>query len=461
MNLEIFIVLKNISDNNIPGLAQLEIISTNISLEYTIGAFMFSQKPELYHSDNNPELSQTFKKRKGTSAILGHSYETKLLMLFLLRGLTKTDDFYLAANMQEAGDFDDIVFKYRYRDQYGNEKLKIIFLQAKHRENLNNKITYNEITNKYFNSYSEIKRQFSEEQRNPIFRGEFEDLDCDFIIYTNAPQPNISITFKRVAIEAEEKIFNFTKHYFKPDESIDFSKKEFFENLKFFSDQPNESKLSKIIVNEIQNIYGVTLLNAKLIFLDVQEKIQKWSVESVRYLRKSDEFFENAKRNINQLSLIHLTLEYRNKVQEFGVNFKEDAIQELQLNDFLTSQKFNKQVFNIVTKQNTLTAIKIHQILQVTPEYQEYYIFMQLESVLRLQNHVMQAFKGNNNLLIIECKPTESNIEDLYKDLKDIISEPNKKIILITQKNDSLANRLKHDFAINSKYQEIIDKKMT
>lgn len=141
----------------------------------------------------------TFNRRQGTSGIRGQLYEIELLMLLLLEGMKKKEDkelenFRLATNMEEAGDFDDVVFKYKYNEG-GEEKSKIIFLQAKHRQNPEKeKITVDKLLSKsdkgdfllkkYFTSYRKIKQQFSEGEVDPIFGSKFED--SNFIIYTNA-----------------------------------------------------------------------------------------------------------------------------------------------------------------------------------------------------------------------------------------------------------------------------------
>ena len=97
--------------------------------------------------------------------------------------------------MEEARDFDDVVFAYR-ENHGGIGKSKIIFLQAKHREKVKKEISLETLLaelesgdfllKKYFSSYREIKQQFSEEGNvgHPIFGSNFED--SDFIIYTNS-----------------------------------------------------------------------------------------------------------------------------------------------------------------------------------------------------------------------------------------------------------------------------------
>ena len=62
---------------------------------------------------------------------LGHSYESKILSLFLIRGTDKGDEFELANNVESlGGKFHDLIFKYKVS---GNEEWRYRYLQAKHR----------------------------------------------------------------------------------------------------------------------------------------------------------------------------------------------------------------------------------------------------------------------------------------------------------------------------------------
>src|SRR4051812_46480133 len=94
-------------------------------------------------------------------------------------------------------------------------------------------------------------------------------------------------------------------------------------------------------------------------------------------------------------------------MEKFGIEFMQDIIHELQLHNFLT--KDNRQIFILVTEYNTLSAIKLSQVLQGIIEYKNDYIFIRLSSLLHIQEHIIEAFKSeSNNLLIIECEEDKS-----------------------------------------------------
>lgn len=165
-------------------------------------------------------------KRFGESGLSGQLYEMVLSMFFLLQGLAKKqsgqiENFYLATNLEEAGEFDDVLFKYKYKDKDGIEKAKIIFLQAKHKEHPDStkeRVNFEKFFRQsgkkgdftlkdYFRSYLEVKYYFSKsDAENPITEGNFDELDCDFIIYTNALS-NLNKKPKNI----EEIIANYTQ----------------------------------------------------------------------------------------------------------------------------------------------------------------------------------------------------------------------------------------------------------
>ena len=104
-----------------------------------------------------------------------------------VRALHKTEEFYLASNVDGAGAFDDLVFRYRLREP---DVWKTCFIQLKHKKNGGTiqvsdltKTTGNFSLLKYFKSYCEIKNN-SDTHPNLKQCGPF--VDFEFVIYTNA-----------------------------------------------------------------------------------------------------------------------------------------------------------------------------------------------------------------------------------------------------------------------------------
>ena len=104
------------------------------------------------------------------------------------RALHKTEEFYLASNVDAAGAFDDLVFRFRLKDP---DVWKTCFIQLKHkksevaitRSNLTKISDKNFCLFKYFDSYCQIK---SEASTDPNLKhcGPFDEFE--FVIYTNA-----------------------------------------------------------------------------------------------------------------------------------------------------------------------------------------------------------------------------------------------------------------------------------
>ncbi len=155
----------------------------------------------------NRSTVETYTKRTGAAGAEGHFLEISLLTLCKLRGDQQQKDFYLAGNLESAGDFDDIVF--RYRDD--NDRENVIFLQSKFKQNPNHKITIKTFETdhdwplqKYFESFVHIMDEFKKSGFNdPIFGGKKDNLNCHFVIYTNA---NRHDDMKEHVIEVENPL---------------------------------------------------------------------------------------------------------------------------------------------------------------------------------------------------------------------------------------------------------------
>jgi len=113
-------------------------------------------------------------------------YEIKMAAFLFARALHKTEEFRLASNVDGLGAFDDMVFRYRLKEQ---EVWKTCFIQFKHKKT-EGKIQLSSLINmsgdfslfKYFESYCQIKSKASTDH-NLKHCGPFDDFQ--FVIYTN------------------------------------------------------------------------------------------------------------------------------------------------------------------------------------------------------------------------------------------------------------------------------------
>jgi hypothetical protein len=170
-------------------------------------------------------------------------------------------------------------------------------------------------------------------------------------------------------------------------------------------------------------------------------------------------FFKEAKEKISSLELIGLTLEYRAKIEAYGIAFSEKPSG---LINFLDSHE--RQVFNLVSPHKTiLSSIKVCKTLKGIYKYQkdDSHIFILLSTLLLIKDSVIKTFESrtSNNLLVIECQAAEKNVDELYHQLSEVTrSNDNKKIILITQENDPLAGKFKNNFS-GDRYEDKKDER--
>ncbi|CAB3230651.1 unnamed protein product [Arctia plantaginis] len=192
--------LPGIKDNNIQEQPDAEQSASNSNTQFDIVNEIQrntrkNETPQKKEKEPKQKNKYVYQKRPGTSGICGQLYETKLLTLILLRALNNNDiiEFLLGTNIYDLGAMDDIVL--RYKKKY-SQKSKIIFIQAKHREDTNKeKLTLEDIFKangdfsfqKYLQSYLKILQILHSGKNNQMFQNQ-NDVECDFIIYTPITQ---------------------------------------------------------------------------------------------------------------------------------------------------------------------------------------------------------------------------------------------------------------------------------
>jgi hypothetical protein len=71
-----------------------------------------------------------FRRRPGMDGLHGMMYERKMAAFMFARALHKTEEFFLASNVDGVGAFDDLVFRYRLK---GSDVWKTCFIQLIHK----------------------------------------------------------------------------------------------------------------------------------------------------------------------------------------------------------------------------------------------------------------------------------------------------------------------------------------
>jgi hypothetical protein len=166
---------------------------------------------------------------------------------------------------------------------------------------------------------------------------------------------------------------------------------------------------------------------------------------------------------VAQLVLIGPTSEYTRKLQETVMSFERLPAQ---LHDFLNPPvpSAQEKIFNFITPVTAtlLGSIKVNQALQASPSYGRDggYIFIRLSTLLRLQAQVIQAFrKPETSLLIVECKPQEKSVDNLYCALSNLLlNAENKRLLLIAPANDPFVEKFNGHFSAHEQEKiQVVD----
>jgi hypothetical protein len=165
-------------------------------------------------------------------------YEIKMAAFLFVRALHKTAEFRLASNVDGLGAFDDLVFRYRLKEQ---NVWKTCFIQLKHKEK-GGTFPQSSLINmsgefslfKYFESYCQIKSKLSTEQSLKHY-GKFDDFE--FVIYTNA-RIKTNSSLERANSEHLSILSSGTNggKYITFDEAVDTEVFKFFEDLSKYQD---------------------------------------------------------------------------------------------------------------------------------------------------------------------------------------------------------------------------------
>lgn len=252
------------------------------------------------------------------------------------------------------------------------------------------------------------------------------------------------------------EIGNFPKLNLPNDSIADINNdiKSYFDHLVLALKQPSEIALDKIIREEMGKDEEINLIDSDFLASQFLKQILDWMKEKEgRFLDYKDglKFFNDMKIKLASLVLTCPSLEYRSKFEELNIEFNGV---ETELKNFLDPYNKN-QIFNFISPPDTvLGSIKVYQTLKSIPAYKQddSYIFIRLNSFLRIQDRVANAFNSQSKrLLIIECKPREETVQESYEELFKVIAS-NKKIVLITEEDNMLSKLFKMMFG--SKYVE-------
>jgi len=374
----------------------------------------------------------------------GQQFEIKLAAVIGLRGMKRGDDFELATNVKDAGNFDDLFYTANGR-RY--------FLQLKHTENpdtthLQPKDLV-ELLHKCFESYYEI-----------------EDKDkSEFIIYTNKRLGRMLSSHERndtadntvesvFKTSKKGEIFNFTRDnnkkidvYSGVEKLVKGSKQfgdlsiseqnnkfsmitEFLEKLIMVIGQKGQLKLDKVIYKEIKKgneikvgreVYGQVIRYFKM-RLEIwwRNKNEKMTPETLR------NWLQEAKTKACASVVRSLFKSCTKTVRGTGMRFSNDEVSRLQ------TELSDKRAVHLRSDALTLCSILLLDCLD-TPKC----IFVTFESLQSNKNMLLHAWLGGHwEWLTVFCDSTvrHSDISDTCLEISAIIqcALSDKRVIILT-----------------------------
>jgi hypothetical protein len=231
------------------------------------------------------------------------------------RGLNRTEEFRLASNLDGAGVFDDLVFKYRLKER---DVWKTCFIQLKHKKN-GGKIKRSCLKQisgdfslfKYFQSYCEIKKNAA---TNPNLKkcGLFDDFE--FVIYTNGSMKSNSqlqggISDPLSILSSEEDSGKY----------LTFNKNQDKDIFEFFE------KISKVYEG-----------------IRKKGKLEKEESELYRNVKKTVEMIQNSAPNIKEFKIL-------------------DILKSEQNTDYVTMSTEEEEKCDFTLVEEFLSKVKIFQ----------------------------------------------------------------------------------------------------
>lgn len=396
---------------------------------------------------NEKFFAKYYPKLSGCAGIKGSLYQINLLTIYLLNGSKSFQSLRLSTENKTAGKFDDVVLE--------TLPNKGFLLQAKHRQN--KKITCDDLytTNPdkdhfslpmYYLSYQKIKNNFEVQKMtlctntdlkcsrgcNPteIVEGYLEEDDPLYFPDMKHCRYTFSDTIVSfLALKAKEYKDNHLKdqtfaHNVYDDDQV----KEFLSKFQLVTGYSNGNDLESVVERMLQKENYCSRYDTR---------------DCSKYLNnKMVEWFESEKgRYLTQDTLKIFLSEFRsNKFCEKLRNFQMD------IGGNGTDYSGAKRLLLLDSRRGyVLNMIKVYCALYGSKS--KYFFLSPNEDVSR-QIEMVEAFRGSSYDTLVACFKISDSVRagEICDKLTDLVSTDkysNKRIILITGRNDPLGNLLK------------------
>ena len=406
----------------------------------------------------------------------GNQFEIKMAAVIGLRGMGRGDNFELATNVIDAGNFGDIVYT------AGGRRY---FLHLKHTDNPGtNRLVHSELVpllNSCFETYINMA----------------DKDESEFIIYTNqhlgsrllnhkVEEPDVDTIFKT---SEREKIYKFTPDDDKENDVYTLLEESMMKNKEYkcLSDQEKESKPKRI--KEFLN---------KLIIVTGQK--DQWELDDLI----AEEIINQDKIQVDHEVYTSILRHFKMRLENWWSNGKEKMTPET-LRAWLQKAKTEscvpvvRRLFDSCTKQLVSTEIKfsdreksrlqkelsnkraVHlrsdapslcRILLLACLPQSKSIFVTLELLQSNDNMLLYAWLGGHwEWLIVSCDSTvrQSDISETFIKISEILKHhyPTKRVIILTASSvqeikgfDPVEHKFKFEQLSKQSQEMVLDKKI-
>jgi ankyrin repeat protein len=450
--------------------------------------------------ENSVRDKKFYEKTSGSTKLSGPMYEVESVALLFLQAINKGLRFHLAANMQIARPFDDIVFICKVRNES-----KAYFFQLKHKENRNYKIKRENLIQqsgdlslfKFYKSYCGIKCSWADNE-DLIFCGDFHN--SEFIIYTNVELINQSVyqSDNEGILNSGGACFSFDPNtdtdvysvfegwkdfceFLKVTNECDVIKKtdefktvntntrilhelemrknakdilalkkelgdlslykEFLNKLKMYTGRVSGEKLQFLIRKEIKIIFGTSDTDTDAIFSELISQITVWWAKKHYFLNDSAPFWKNIIRD----RIFEIKRMSQTKIRELDnldIKFNENTVASLKR--VISSE----HAVHIVPKgtETVLSTLKVYQAVE--NDHFGIFVMTDLDNLVTHEDAILNTWETVwcGCLIIEQGKETGKNIGKLSENITKILKKHvTKKLVLIGPENCSLSLRLKSE----------------
>jgi hypothetical protein len=383
--------------------------------------------------------SSRYKKVKGTSAIEGQTFEYKFCALTYIKAKNNELKFKLGCNVEGFGIFDDVVLE--YVDVTGRTAHICVQLKRKETQTVTQKQLLDKSGDfsliKHYESYIQIEEMFNSRQQDGETKGNVDD--CLFIIYTNADVER-RLKFENSTESGQEDFLNTGGTVLKFSEETHKAiyqhmkekprYREFLSKYRIMYLQANEKRIDQYIIPMLEKQLAFPEYERETACQHFCDFIKEWwQMKDTAYFLgtnnlKNDPLQKTSEKLLERSAAKKLD-EWRSKFNNLRITYEQSAIKNMQL----LTETHNAVLIFAPGRSTTLTAVKIHQMLNETS-----HIILNSQQLVIDKSVVMLAWQTMFDVLVLESQSSTENFQDVFNEIYKFLNEydDKKKFIFIS-----------------------------